>query len=97
MHDQHEGNNIQALEEADIAKAEALVCVTDSDELNMIICGLAASRYPELTRVARVRNDEYVRFRRAGTQGGGINQGAPGDVLAFPWWITGRSAPGKTW
>jgi trk system potassium uptake protein TrkA len=72
----NEGNNIQALEEAGIAKAEALVCVTDSDELNMIICGLAASRYPKLIKVARVRNDEYVRFRRAGAQGGGINQGA---------------------
>ncbi|MDR3191918.1 MAG: NAD-binding protein [Treponema sp.] len=67
----NEGNNIRALEEADIARAEALVCVTDSDELNMIICGLAASRYPKLVKVARVRNDEYVRFRRTGVQGGG--------------------------
>jgi trk system potassium uptake protein TrkA len=64
IHD--EGNNIRALEEADIARAEALVCVTNSDELNMIICGLAASRYPHLIKIARVRNNEYVRFRQAG-------------------------------
>ncbi|GHV86038.1 Trk system potassium transport protein TrkA [Spirochaetia bacterium] len=57
---QDEGNSINALEEAGIAKAEALICVTDSDEVNMIICGLA-SRYPKLLKIARVRNDEYVR------------------------------------
>jgi trk system potassium uptake protein TrkA len=72
----NEGNSIRALEEADIAKAEALVCVTHSDELNMIICGLAASRYPKLVKVARVRNDEYVRFRETGIRGEGIGEGA---------------------
>ncbi|MCL1928178.1 MAG: NAD-binding protein [Treponema sp.] len=58
LHD--EGNSIVALEEAGIAKADALICVTDSDEVNMIICGLAA-RHTKLLKIARVRNDEYVR------------------------------------
>jgi trk system potassium uptake protein TrkA len=62
VHD--EGNSLRSLEDAGIAKADALVCVTDSDELNMIICGLAASRYPGLLKIARVRNDEYVRLSR---------------------------------
>ncbi|MDR1277467.1 MAG: NAD-binding protein [Treponema sp.] len=62
VHD--EGNSLHALEEAGTAKADALVCVTDSDELNMIICGLAASRYPGLLKIARVRNDDYVRLSR---------------------------------
>ena len=62
LHD--EGNSLAALEEAGIAKAEALVCVTDSDEVNMIICGLAASRYPGLLKIARVRNDEYIRLNQ---------------------------------
>jgi trk system potassium uptake protein TrkA len=62
VHD--EGNSLSALEEAGTAKADALVCVTDSDELNMIICGLAASRYPGLLKIARVRNDEYVQLSR---------------------------------
>ncbi|MCL1837495.1 MAG: Trk system potassium transport protein TrkA [Treponema sp.] len=53
------GTRIESLEEAGIAKAGALVCVTDSDEKNMIICGLAASRYPSLVKIARVRNYEY--------------------------------------
>ena len=63
IHD--EGNNPNALEEAGIAKADALVCVTDSDELNMIICGLAASRYGGnksggLLKIAMVKNDDYA-------------------------------------
>ena len=62
LHD--EGNSLSALEEAGIAKAEALVCVTESDEVNMIICGLAASRYPGLKKIARVRNDDYVRLNQ---------------------------------
>jgi trk system potassium uptake protein TrkA len=62
VHD--EGNSLHALEEAGTAKADALVCVTDSDEVNMIICGLAASRYPGLLKIARVRNDDYVLLSR---------------------------------
>ena len=60
IHD--EGNSLSALEEAGIAKADALVCVTDSDEVNMITCGLAASRYPKLLKIARVRNDDYLKL-----------------------------------
>ena len=60
LHD--EGNSLASLEEAGIRKADALVCVTDSDEVNMIICGLAASRYPDVRKIARVRNDEYIKL-----------------------------------
>ena len=63
-----EGNNINALEEAGIAKADALVCVTGSDEVNMLICGLAASRYPDIIKIARVRNDDYVRLNQEVSQ-----------------------------
>jgi trk system potassium uptake protein TrkA len=62
LHD--EGNSLSALEEAGLPKADALVCVTDSDEVNMIICGLAASRHPEMIKIARVRNDEYIRLNQ---------------------------------
>jgi trk system potassium uptake protein TrkA len=98
----NEGNNVNALEEAGIAKAEALVCVTESDELNMIICGLAASRYPKLVKVARVRNDEYLRLHRAGVQGVdggavlGIDHFIHPDVEAARWILhaIGRGALG---
>jgi trk system potassium uptake protein TrkA len=81
IHD--EGNSLKALEEAGIAKADALVCVTDSDEVNMIICGLAASwnaalevpRYAQrkgeaagLLKIARVRNDDYMYLSQGGNK-----------------------------
>jgi trk system potassium uptake protein TrkA len=62
---QDEGNNIHALEEAGIARADALVCVTGSDEINIIICGLAAARYPQVKKIARIRNEDYVKFGRS--------------------------------
>jgi len=56
------GNNLSALQDAGIKKANALVCVTDSDEVNMIVCALAASLSGEgkLLKIARVRNDDYL-------------------------------------
>jgi trk system potassium uptake protein TrkA len=80
LHD--EGNSLHALEEAGIAKADALVCVTGSDEVNMIICGLVASRYPKLVKIARVRNDDYVRLNRSGEQLLGIDHFVHPDVEA---------------
>ncbi|MDR2102817.1 MAG: Trk system potassium transporter TrkA [Treponema sp.] len=89
IHD--EGNSIHALEEAGAAKADALVCVTDSDEINMIICGLAAFRYPRLLKIARVRNEDYVQLippgrgpqeRAAGAQILGVDYFVHPDVEA---------------
>lgn len=54
-----DGNNLETLEDAGIAKADALVCVTDSDEINMITCSLVDSVYPKLLKIARVRNYAY--------------------------------------
>ncbi|MGI5172730.1 Trk system potassium transporter TrkA [Treponema sp. OMZ 840] len=53
------GNNLTVLEEAGIAKADALVAVTESDELNMITCSLVDSVYPDIIKIARVRNYDY--------------------------------------
>lgn len=80
IHD--EGNSLAALEEAGIAKAQALICTTDSDEINMIICGLVASRYPNLLKIARVRNDDYVRLNRSGERILGIDHFVHPDVEA---------------
>jgi len=66
LHDK--GNSLEALGEAGIGKADALICVTESDEVNMITCGLAASfnqeennnrKAKKLFKVARVRNTDY--------------------------------------
>lgn len=56
---QADGNNLENLENAGIAKANALVCVTNSDEINMITCSLVDAVYPNLLKIARVRNYAY--------------------------------------
>lgn len=54
-----DGNNLETLEDADIAKADALICVTASDEVNMITCSLVDAVYPDILKIARVRNYAY--------------------------------------
>lgn len=54
-----DGNDIKTLEEAGISKADALVCLTDSDEVNMITCSLVDAIYPDIVKIARVRNYAY--------------------------------------
>ena len=54
-----DGNNLKNLEAAGISKANALVCVTNSDEVNMITCSLVDSVYPSILKIARVRNYAY--------------------------------------
>ncbi|MCQ2611309.1 MAG: Trk system potassium transporter TrkA [Treponema sp.] len=54
-----EGNDLQTLEDAGIAKADALVCVTSNDEVNMITCSLVDAVYPDILKIARVRNFSY--------------------------------------
>lgn len=54
-----DGNSLETLEEAGIAKADALVCVTAKDEVNMITCSLADAVYPNILKIARVRNFAY--------------------------------------
>ena len=56
---QADGNNLHNLEDAGIAKADALVCVTDSDEINMVTCSLVDAVYPDILKIARVRNYAY--------------------------------------
>jgi trk system potassium uptake protein TrkA len=61
----NKANNIKVLKEAGIEKADALICVTGFDEVNMIICGLAASLASEnkkLIKIARVYNDDYMQL-----------------------------------
>ncbi len=54
-----DGNNLETLESVGIAKADALVCVTESDEVNMITCSLVDALYPDVLKIARVRNYAY--------------------------------------
>lgn len=50
--------NIEVLRSAGLDEAEYFICVTDSDEVNLICCGLASTK-PNLRRIARVRNLDF--------------------------------------
>ncbi len=54
-----DGRSLAALERAGLASADALVALTEDDEVNMIICSLADSVYPWISKIARVRNYSY--------------------------------------
>lgn len=54
-----DGNNLAVLEDLGIAKQDALVTLTDSDEINMITCSLVDAVYPGILKIARVRNYAY--------------------------------------
>ncbi|MDP1940269.1 MAG: NAD-binding protein, partial [Gallionella sp.] len=48
------------LEQAGIADTDMLLAVTQSDEVNMVACKLAASLYNTPTRIARVRSADFL-------------------------------------
>lgn len=54
------GNSIEALRQAGTASAEFFIAVTDSDEVNLIACVLAAGESSALYKIARVRNIDYA-------------------------------------
>ncbi len=48
------------LEQAGIADTDMLLAVTQSDEVNMVACKLAASLYNTPTRIARIRSVDFL-------------------------------------
>ena len=53
-------NRLDALKQAGIDKAEYFVAVTDSDEVNLITCGIVANEFNVPCKIARVRNIDYT-------------------------------------
>ncbi len=49
------------LEQAGIADTDMLLAVTQSDEVNLVACKLAASLYNTPTRIARIRSADYLK------------------------------------
>ena len=54
-----DGTDLDVLEKAGIASADALVTLTGDDEINMITCSLTDAVYPNVLKIARVRNYDY--------------------------------------
>lgn len=54
-----EGTNYEILRQAGTAKADFFVAAADSDEINMIACGIVSSEFPLPAKIARVRSFDY--------------------------------------
>jgi len=54
-----EGTNREILRNAGTATADYFVAATDSDEVNMIACGIVSSEFQVKAKIARVRSIEY--------------------------------------
>ena len=54
-----DGNNLDTLERAGISGADAMVMLTQYDEVNMITCSLVDAVHPGIKKIARVRNYAY--------------------------------------
>ncbi|MDA3811343.1 MAG: Trk system potassium transporter TrkA [Spirochaetaceae bacterium] len=67
------GNNLEILKQAGLDKADYFISVTESDELNMITCGLASSYLSTIYTIARVRNIDYSHSNMSSQPMLGIN------------------------
>ena len=54
-----EGNSFDTLKKAGIEKADCFLSVVNSDEINMIACGIVESEFNVPVKIARVRNIDY--------------------------------------
>ncbi len=54
-----EGTSIDVLKEAGTDTADFFVAATDSDEVNMIACGIVSAEFKVRAKIARVRNFDY--------------------------------------
>ena len=68
------------LAEAGAERADMLIAVTDSDEVNMLACSIAFTLYGTPTKICRIREVDYLKEERRLFQSGAI----PVDVTISP-------------
>ncbi|MBQ8128836.1 MAG: Trk system potassium transporter TrkA, partial [Clostridia bacterium] len=56
---QGNGGSLRVLEEAGLQKADVMIAVTGSDELNLLCCTLSRKAGNDIAAIARVRNPDY--------------------------------------
>jgi len=57
------GSSPRVLETARVKNAQTFLAVTDSDEINLIACTFSNILAPNMTRIARIRNQEYTDYK----------------------------------
>lgn len=68
-----EGTNITSLKKASMSEASIFISATNSDEVNMIACGIVASEFNVPMKIARVRNIDYSKSKIMGKSFLGID------------------------
>ncbi len=68
-----EGTNISSLKKSGMSDASIFISATNSDEVNMIACGLVASEFNVPLKIARVRNIDYSKSKIMGKSFLGID------------------------
>lgn len=58
------GSSPSVLTEAGIEKAEMVIAVTTSDEVNMVACLIAGTQSKVPKKIARIRNPEYINYTK---------------------------------
>jgi len=58
------GSYPSVLENAGADDADMLIALTNSDEINMVACQVAASIYHTPTKIARIRSQEYIQHQQ---------------------------------
>lgn len=55
------GTDLAALEHAGVSSADAVIAVTDSDEINLVACGIVCSNFPNVKKtIAATRSISYI-------------------------------------
>ncbi len=54
------GNSIGTLKDAGVADADFFIAMTDSDEVNMVACGIVSSEFDVPSKIACIRNLTYL-------------------------------------
>ncbi|MFP4561745.1 MAG: Trk system potassium transport protein TrkA [Spirochaetia bacterium] len=70
---QGEANRWEVLNQSGVNEAEFFIAVTESDEMNLIACGMVSSEFKTPYKIARVRNFDYSASKIAGHTFLGIN------------------------
>ena len=78
------GTSIEVLKEAGIEDADMFITMTDSDEVNMVACGLVSSEFEVERKIACIRNLTYIG-----------SQGLSGKILGIDYIINPEAEAAK--
>jgi len=57
-----EVNNLEILESAGVGNADFFIAVTDSDEINIISCGIVGEKFEVPCKIARIKNIDLLKY-----------------------------------